>query len=123
MLFVDVCRRLLATTTKDGNDGLFYGACSIVDDETNNWTWFMEMLNAMLHGGYANYEKTITPVFNRLQGLINTIVIIFPAFPEAYCLRHVDANFQSIGNYVQNKKGRLCVVGKENLIHTCEIRV
>ncbi|XP_039141986.1 uncharacterized protein LOC120279189 [Dioscorea cayenensis subsp. rotundata] len=48
---------LLSATAKDGNEGIFHVAFTVVDNETDdNWTWFLATLREALYGE-DDYDK------------------------------------------------------------------
>ena len=133
MLFVDGMHllgedggTLLVATGKDGMMASSIPVTFlIVDYEVdNNWTWFMGMLKEALNEGNGRCQETIIFVSDKLKGLINTIATVFPGSSHVYCLRHLEGNFhKALTSTSKYKKGRLCVVAKENSVHTHTVRV
>ncbi|XP_028071180.1 uncharacterized protein LOC114273569 [Camellia sinensis] len=81
---------LLAATEKDGNKGLFPLAFIIVNSETTaNWTWFLEHLINVV-----NSAQTLTFVFDRNAGLLESLPTVFLFAHHAYCLQHLQANLR-----------------------------
>ncbi|XP_039118745.1 uncharacterized protein LOC120254772 [Dioscorea cayenensis subsp. rotundata] len=77
---------LLGATAKDGNEGIFHLAFTIVDNETNdNWTWFISTLCDAIYGE-DDYHKIITFISDRSKGLVNAIAKVFPSTSHGYCL-------------------------------------
>ncbi|KAL7163400.1 hypothetical protein ACSBR2_039493 [Camellia fascicularis] len=87
---------LLATTAKDGNQGLFPLAIVIVDSEnTTNWAWFLGHL-----ANVVNSHRTLMFVSDRHAGLLELIPIIFPTAHHAFCLQYLQRNLQHKLRYV-----------------------
>ncbi|KAL7201712.1 hypothetical protein ACSBR1_033414 [Camellia fascicularis] len=81
---------LLATTAKDGNQGLFPLVYTIVDSEnTTNWGWFLQHLVNMVPD-----DITLTFVSDRNVGLMEAVPTFFLTAHHAFCLQHLQRNLQ-----------------------------
>ncbi|XP_028080857.1 uncharacterized protein LOC114282111 [Camellia sinensis] len=93
---------LLAARGKDGNKGLFPLAFAIVDFETiANWTWFLQHLTKVVSSA-----RTLTFVFDRNAGLLESFPTVFPSAHHAYCLQHLQANLRDKLRWVDNRGKR-----------------
>ncbi|KAK9273681.1 hypothetical protein L1049_018491 [Liquidambar formosana] len=82
---------LLAATAKDGDQGLFPLAFTIVDSEDeDNWYWFLTHLSNVL----SREDRPITFVSNRHRSIVNAIPAVFPNSYHAYCLHHLKGNLR-----------------------------
>ncbi|KAL7240669.1 hypothetical protein ACSBR2_006339 [Camellia fascicularis] len=91
---------LLAATAKDGNQGLFPVAFTIVDSKNAaNWAWFLQNL--------AN----LTFVSDRHVGIIESLPTIFSSSHHAFCMQHLQRNLKDKMKYV-NKLYRIGLVSK-----------
>ncbi|KAL7239557.1 hypothetical protein ACSBR2_005452 [Camellia fascicularis] len=87
---------LLATTAKDGNQGLFLVVFAIVDSENSrNWEWFLRQLAQIV-----NDSRTLTFVSDRNVGLLQAMPIVFPLAHHAFCLLHLQMNLRDRMKYV-----------------------
>ncbi|XP_028051169.1 uncharacterized protein LOC114255816 [Camellia sinensis] len=79
---------LLATTSKDGNQGVFPLAFAIVDAENqDNWMWFLSQLLKAVGS-----SRRLTFVTDRQHGLLDALSVVFPNAHHAYCLNHLKRN-------------------------------
>ncbi|XP_028058196.1 uncharacterized protein LOC114262054 [Camellia sinensis] len=82
--------QLLATTAKDGNQGLFPIAFAIVDSESElNWSWFPYELSKVI----AN-DRCMTYVSDRNLGPLEAMPKAFPSAYHGWCLQHLQNNFR-----------------------------
>ncbi|KAL7181063.1 hypothetical protein ACSBR1_040011 [Camellia fascicularis] len=89
---------LLAASAKDGNQGLFPLAITIVDSENNtNWLWFLQHL-----ANVVSNDRTLTFLSDRHTGLIDSIPKIFPSAHHTFCLQHLQQNLQDKMRYVNS---------------------
>ncbi|MQL87178.1 hypothetical protein Taro_019714 [Colocasia esculenta] len=80
---------LLAATALNGENELFplaYGVCDVENE--SNWEWFLYCLRRAV-----SPTRRITFISDRCKGLLQAILEIFPESYNAYCLRHLKANF------------------------------
>ncbi|KAL7184835.1 hypothetical protein ACSBR2_026888 [Camellia fascicularis] len=76
--------------------GLFPVAFAIVDSEnTCNWEWFLRHLSEVI-----GCSKTLTFVFDRNAGLVQSMRTVFPIAHHAFCLRHLQMNLRDRMKYV-----------------------
>ncbi|KAL7192047.1 hypothetical protein ACSBR2_023988 [Camellia fascicularis] len=89
---------LLATTTKDGSQGLFPVAFAIVGVEnTTNWSWFLQHLRNVL-----DENRSLTFISDGHVGFIESMPMIFPTTHHAYCLQHLQRNLRDKLKYMNN---------------------
>ncbi|KAE8768101.1 MATE efflux family protein 3, chloroplastic [Hordeum vulgare] len=82
---------------RDGNNNIYPLAFGVVKKEdTPSWCWFLTQLKIDI-GGESGQFGYYTIISNRQKGLLNAIDQIFPNYPQRFCLRHIYANFQSVG--------------------------
>ncbi|XP_050216210.1 uncharacterized protein LOC126667282 [Mercurialis annua] len=83
--------QLLSATGIDPNDCMYPLAMAWVKVEnTENWTWFLELLKADLHLG-----NRTTFMSDKQKGLIHALDALFPHSEHRYCWRHLWANFRT----------------------------
>ncbi|KAK1263669.1 hypothetical protein QJS04_geneDACA009332 [Acorus gramineus] len=81
---------LLAIIAKNGNDGFFPLAFSVVDQETeDNWAWTLTCLR-----GIISSDRRITFISDRGKGLMSAVPSVFPDSYHSHCLRHLKMNFK-----------------------------
>ncbi|MQM10699.1 hypothetical protein Taro_043599 [Colocasia esculenta] len=80
---------ILAASALNGNDELFTIAFTVADLETyENWKWFLHSLKKALLS-----ERPIVFISDRVKGLKEVVLKIFPMDHHGYCLRHIMAKF------------------------------
>ncbi|XP_066165208.1 uncharacterized protein [Oryza sativa Japonica Group] len=86
--------QVLAASARDGNNNMFPIAFAVVGKEdTDSWTWFLEMLKCTIGSGEEHGGWTF--MSDRQKGLMNAIPIVFPDSEHRYCKRHL---LQNMGN-------------------------
>ncbi|KAL8510111.1 hypothetical protein ACS0TY_017072 [Phlomoides rotata] len=97
MLFVDETfmkgfaeGTLLATTAKDGDNGLFLVALAVISTEnTINWAWFLKKLRDNI-----KHEKHIFYIFDHNLGLMAAFPMVFDEPIHFLCLYHLLTNLK-----------------------------
>ncbi|KAL7228754.1 hypothetical protein ACSBR2_007449 [Camellia fascicularis] len=90
---------LLAATAKDGNQGLFPVAFTIVDVENAcNWEWLLRQLFAVV-----DCNRMLTFVSDRNADLLQAMPTVFPTTHHEFCLLHLQMNLRDRMKYVNAK--------------------